>query len=75
MLEKSSMDIADIATKVGPTKRGHDLSQHLLDEFQCPSCQIERKTRILLVPVPHASSDGILRCYYCGKDFPAPDRK
>jgi hypothetical protein len=79
MTNKRSIDIADIRAKLGPTqqppKRGRDLSQRLLREFQCPSCQIEGERRSLLVPIPRASSGGILRCYYCGQDFPTPDRE
>jgi hypothetical protein len=73
-----SIDIAAVTAKLGPSGRGQkrvrDLSLRLLREFQCPSCRIERARRSLLVPVPRASSGGILRCYFCGQDFTAPDR-
>ena len=71
-----AIDIAEVAAKLGPAnrsqKRTRDLSLRLLREFQCPSCRVERARRSLLVPVPRA---GILRCYFCGQDFPPPPRK
>jgi transcription elongation factor Elf1 len=77
MQPKPSIDIAEIDAKLGPArhmhKRTRELSLRLLQEFQCPSCRIEHERRSLLVPIAKASS-GILRCYFCGEDFPAPER-
>jgi hypothetical protein len=77
MTKKRPVDIAEIKAKLGPTKptpKRVDASLHLLREFQCPRCQLEGERRSLLVPIPGVDSDGILRCYFCGEDFPAPDR-
>jgi transcription elongation factor Elf1 len=78
MKKTHPVDIAEIKAKLGPTKpaqkRVRDLSQRLLREFQCPRCQLEGERRSLLVPIQPASSDSILRCYFCGQDFPTPDR-
>jgi transcription elongation factor Elf1 len=74
---KRPIDIADVKAKLGPTKhaqkRTRDLS--LLQEFQCPRCQLDGERRSLLVPIEGASGSSILRCYFCGEDFPTPDRK
>jgi hypothetical protein len=51
-----------------------DLSLRLMRDFQCPRCRIENDTRSVLVPISGANSVGILRCYFCGEDFSAPDR-
>jgi transcription elongation factor Elf1 len=71
------IDIADIKAKFGPAKqtpkRVGDLSLRLVREFQCPRCEIDDNRRSLLVPIQKPSSGGILRCYFCGEDFPIPD--
>jgi transcription elongation factor Elf1 len=72
------MSVAGIKAKLNAGKSTADgvraLSLRLVRDFQCPRCRIEDNTRSVLVPIPMASSDGILRCYFCGEDFPAPDR-
>jgi hypothetical protein len=72
------MSIAGIKAKLNAGKDTADgvraLSLRLVRDFQCPRCRLEDNMRSVLVPIPTASSDGILRCYFCGGDFPAPDR-
>jgi transcription elongation factor Elf1 len=71
------VNIAEITAQSGSAKhtqkRVGDLSLRLVREFQCPRCDLEDKRRSLLVPIHKPS--GILRCYFCGEDFPAPDRE
>jgi transcription elongation factor Elf1 len=78
-MKTRSIDIAEIKAKFGPAKqtqqRVGDLRLRLVRDFQCPHCEIENKRRSLLVPVQKPSSGSILRCYFCGEDFPAPDRE
>jgi transcription elongation factor Elf1 len=75
MKKQHSIDITEINAQLGPAKqvpqRVRDL--RLLRELECPHCRLENQTRSLLVPVQRASGDGILRCYFCGGDFPTPD--
>jgi transcription elongation factor Elf1 len=72
------MSIADIKAKINAGKYAadgvRDLSLRLVRDFQCPRCRIEDDMRSVLVPIPTASSEGILRCYFCGGDFAAPNR-
>jgi transcription elongation factor Elf1 len=72
------VSIAGVKTKVNAGKHTadgvRDLSLRLVHDFQCPRCRIEDNTRSVLVPIPTARSNGILRCYFCGEDFPAPNR-
>jgi transcription elongation factor Elf1 len=72
------MSIAGIKAKVNADNYAsdgvRDLSLRLVRDFQCPRCRIEDNMRSVLVPIPTASSDDILRCYFCGEDFAAPDR-
>jgi transcription elongation factor Elf1 len=77
MKKQHSIDITEINAQLGPAKqapkRVRDL--RLLRELECPHCRIESLTRSLLVPIQRASGGGFLRCYFCGGDFPVPDRE
>jgi hypothetical protein len=71
--ETGTVDIADIDAKLGTTKRTQrrvsDMSGRLLRDFECPRCRVDNDTRSLLIPVQGATAD-LLRCYFCGGDFP-----
>jgi transcription elongation factor Elf1 len=77
-MKSPAIGIADISAKLTPArrtpKRVSDLAMRLVRDFQCPHCR-ESDVRSVLVPVPSAGDSSILRCYFCGEDFTAPDRK